>query len=97
MQLSFYVGRPTNMTFTDLEQAMIAKGIDPNALAINEVPRDCQYCIQCDGETTEVFRFERGIKGDLATFKDVSAAMEFYQALVYSDQSAYVHFDGHIR
>ena len=82
------------MTFTELEHAMVAKGIRRDHLAINEVPVDCQYCIQYDGTLTEVFRFERGIKGDLATFKDTAAAMKYFEKLVYSDPSVYVRFPG---
>jgi hypothetical protein len=85
------------MTFNELEKLMIERGIRRGMLAINEIPKDGQYCIQFDGKTTEVFRFERGIKMDLATFADISAAMTHYQSLVLEDQSAFVHWDGRIR
>lgn len=85
------------MNFTELETEMIAKGIRRDRLAINETPTDCQYCIQCDGETTEVFRFERGVKGDLVTFKDTSAAMEYFRSIVFADQTVFVDWDGDIR
>ena len=85
------------MTFSELEKLMIARGIRRDILAINEIPRDGQYCIQFDGDTTEVFRSERGIKMDLATFTDISAAMTHYQSLVFGDQSAFVDWDRRFR
>ena len=85
------------MTFTELENALIAKGIRPEALAINETPIDGQYCIQFDGEATEVFRFERGTKWSLATFCDLPAAMEHFQSMVLADQSVYAGWDGRIK
>lgn len=79
------------MTFTELEKLMISRGIRRDALAINETPKDGQYCIQFDGEKIEVFRFERGIKMDLATFTDISVAMTHYQSLVFEGRSASGH------
>jgi hypothetical protein len=37
------------MTFSELEKLMIAKGIRRGALAINEIPKDGQFCLQFDG------------------------------------------------
>jgi hypothetical protein len=85
------------MTFTELENAMLARGIRRDKLAINETPTDGQYCIQCDGERTEVFRFERGIKGEVVTFQDKSAAMEHFQSIVLADQTSFLNWDGKIK
>ena len=85
------------MTFTELENALIAKGIRAEALAINKTPIDGQYCIQFDGEATEVFRFERGTKWSLATFRDLPAAMEHFQSVVLADQSVYACWDGRVK
>jgi hypothetical protein len=76
-------------TFTDLENRLIDKGIRPRAIAINRTPLDNQYCIQWDGESAEVFYFERGIKMDLETFKDKAQAMQHFMAMVLADKSAY--------
>ena len=85
------------MTFTELEEFMVARGIRRDALAINEIPGDGQYCIQFDGETTNVFRFERGARMNLTSFRDLSAAMTYFRSLVFADQSAFAHWDGRIR
>ena len=85
------------MTFTELETALIARGIRRDMLAINETPSDCQYCIQCDGETTELFRIERGIKSEFVTFRDKSAAMQHFQSLVLADPTVFVNWDGNIK
>ena len=79
------------MTFSELEKLMTARGIRRGALAINEIPKDGQYCIQFDGKTMEVFRSERGLKMDLSTFEDISAAMAYYQSLVFKDLGAFVN------
>jgi hypothetical protein len=69
---------------------LIEKGISPRAIAINKTPRDNQYCIQWDGESAEVFYFEKGIKMDLLTFKEKDSAIRHFMAVVLADRSAYL-------
>jgi hypothetical protein len=80
-------------TFTDLENALLQKGIRPRAIAINRTPLDNQYCIRWDGQSADVFYFERGLKMDHATFADKAPAIRHFMSMVLSDRSAYSDSD----
>ena len=81
-------------TFTQLESELLAEGVRPSAFRINNTPTDGAYCIQFDGQTTEVFTPERGIKFDLAVFEDQEQGMTEFKNRVLADQTTRSDWDG---
>jgi hypothetical protein len=77
------------MTFTDLENVLHYKGIQPRAIAINKTPLDNQYCIQWDGKMAEVYYFERGLQIGHLRFSEKARAIHYFMTMVLADRSAY--------